>query len=309
MSSQIGKKRDSKHLDDDSHDLTSDTSNKFFDVLVKASMESPAHMQYLIETCRRYGEEHGDTLRKKIDASNSYAKKYQNQRRAPSKISEEAIPQNSSSTTSNNPYVHPFYKMYHSNKSHGNNGKDIVVPSSSTSSAAALPSPPSTSSNKRSQQTSSTQVMSVLVPGMKGVEQHTLPNKAVQFVAFVTILGRQIKLGDYPREREAQLAHDRALLRALGPVNCNQDQLNMPISSYAKDALESFMRHDAVLKRALFGTSWDGVKDCDFGFLLAQLMKSPTLKKQKKTPLSASNKSNETASLTSHSAGGTDVEA
>ena len=63
-------------------------------------------------------------------------------------------------------------------------------------------------------------------------------------------------------------AHDRALIRAIGPSNCRTINLNFPVSEYSCEPLSRFMEFDEKLKGQLFATAWTGLKHCDFGFLL-----------------------------------------
>lgn len=293
----VKRERSATDLEEDS---TFELKNTFFDIFVHAALDGKVGMERLIELCKKYGKTHGDALRKRMESSSSYSRVYSSTIRRQSRggKTDEKDAESARDEVDNDPYSHAFYKIFHNGKGAntsiksetssstegaGNNAKRArlseSVPSSSTSggsvTAASQPSNKSTT---------------VLVAGMKGVEE-VVPRGvkgkeptaiiANKFTAFLTLLGRRIDLGDFPREREAALAHDRALIRALGPSQCAHDQLNFPITSYAKDAMESFMRCDAALKRALHGTSWDGVKDCDFGFLLTQSMnKSPPKKKQ-----------------------------
>jgi hypothetical protein len=83
---------------------------------------------------------------------------------------------------------------------------------------------------------------------------------------------------------EAARAHDRALIRALGPSACHaaqinatgnsasstsrDDRLNFPVVDYATDALEFFTCHDIPLRSALFSSGWTGLKLCDFSEIL-----------------------------------------
>lgn len=65
-------------------------------------------------------------------------------------------------------------------------------------------------------------------------------------------------------------AHDRALIRAIGPSNCRANNLNYPVAEYSSEPLSRFMEFDEKLKAQLFLTSWKGLKHCDFGFLLVR---------------------------------------
>ena len=78
----------------------------------------------------------------------------------------------------------------------------------------------------------------------------------------IFILISTIPLHSIPR------AHDRALIRAIGPSNCRTINLNFPVSEYSCEPLSRFMEFDEKLKGQLFATAWTGLKHCDFGFLL-----------------------------------------
>ena len=90
----------------------------------------------------------------------------------------------------------------------------------------------------------------------------------VHYSARVELLGRDVDLGLFPSEEAAARAHDRALMRAIGPSNCRACDLNFPVTEYSCDALIRFMEFDEKLKAQLFVTAWNGLKPCDFGFLL-----------------------------------------
>lgn len=70
-------------------------------------------------------------------------------------------------------------------------------------------------------------------------------------------------------------AHDRALIRAIGPSNCRTINLNFPVSEYSCEPLSRFMEFDEKLKGQLFATAWTGLKHCDFGFLLIRGAQNP----------------------------------
>jgi hypothetical protein len=70
-------------------------------------------------------------------------------------------------------------------------------------------------------------------------------------------------------------AHDRALIRAIGPSNCRTVNLNFPVSEYSCEPLSRFMEFDEKLKGQLFATAWTGLKHCDFGFLLIRGAQNP----------------------------------
>lgn len=92
-----------------------------------------------------------------------------------------------------------------------------------------------------------------------------------RYQAFLPYNGKTIVLGDYETPEEAAQAHDRALIRILGPMNCEDKELNFSMRNYAKDPLEKFTIFDKALKHALFGTTWKGLQDCDFSYLVLSI--------------------------------------
>ena len=55
-------------------------------------------------------------------------------------------------------------------------------------------------------------------------------NGPKDIIAEVTVCGKVIQLGLFPTVEEAARAHDRALIRALGPSQCQHVLLNFPVS-------------------------------------------------------------------------------
>jgi hypothetical protein len=138
---------------------------------------------------------------------------------------------------------------------------------------------PSTEQNKMSSDLS----LPTVVPDLKGVYLLNSTNvtssnqsghrRQLHFTRYQSFLeyfhDKKIFLGDYDTPEEAAQAHDRALIRCLGPMNCPDDKLNYSIRIYGHDKIELFSCHDLVLKQGLFGMSgWKGVQDCDFSFLI-----------------------------------------
>ena len=88
---------------------------------------------------------------------------------------------------------------------------------------------------------------------------------------------RRISVGSHPTVELAAQAHDRALIRANGPMSYKQaGLLNYPLSFYASDSLSKFSIFDTLLRKQLFGSDWTGPKPVDFGFLMTQHSKVPT---------------------------------
>ena len=92
----------------------------------------------------------------------------------------------------------------------------------------------------------------------------------VIYSANMNFQGRFVDLGIFHSEEAAARAHDRALIRAIGPSNCRSCDLNYPINLYSSEPLSRFTDFDELLKAQLTVTSWNGLKPCDFGFLLAR---------------------------------------
>lgn len=91
---------------------------------------------------------------------------------------------------------------------------------------------------------------------------------SITFRSFVSLLGRTVVLDEFSDAEEAAHAHDRALIRALGPKNCSDDRLNNPLQTYAKDPIDSFSQYDKRLRQAMFGMSWSGPREIDFSCLV-----------------------------------------
>jgi hypothetical protein len=271
------KKRDRASFESD-YDASSDSQNRFFDAFVDAVIDNKGPVQNLITLCQRYGRLHGEALRKKVEDSSAYSKRYQSSSRKSKSI--EAV-SNESDTTSSN-FQHPFFKIY-KNENNISTSSPLNHSNQITSNSGR-----GTRLNTKNGVTTSSSIGEedylaiTAVPGLKGVEEiiDQRTNSKV-FNAFVTIFENKIGVGEFPRSNEAAVAHDRALIRALGPINCQVQVLNSSIELYARDPLSSFDRFDSFLRRGLYGTSWDGVKDCDFSFLLTKpLTKSPPTKKK-----------------------------
>ena len=90
------------------------------------------------------------------------------------------------------------------------------------------------------------------------------------YSAKIELQGRLVELGLFHSEEVAAKAHDRALIRAIGPSNCRTCNLNYPIGTYSQELSSQFMEFDEKLKTQLIATSWNGLKPCDFSFLLAR---------------------------------------
>eukprot|EP01032_Pedospumella_encystans_P011747 gene11747-13638_t len=129
--------------------------------------------------------------------------------------------------------------------------------------------------------------VSFISPGRsRGDEKSGRGNKAVDlpgttnqntFEATITVSNRRISVGSHPTVELAAQAHDRALIRANGPMSYKQaGLLNYPLSFYASDSLSKFSIFDTLLRKQLFGSDWTGPKPVDFGFLMTQHSKVPT---------------------------------
>ena len=129
--------------------------------------------------------------------------------------------------------------------------------------------------------------VSFISPGRsRGDEKSGRGNKAGElsgntnqntFEATITVSNRRISVGSHPTVELAAQAHDRALIRANGPMSYKQaGLLNYPLSFYASDSLSKFSIFDTLLRKQLFGSDWTGPKPVDFGFLMTQHSKVPT---------------------------------
>ena len=91
------------------------------------------------------------------------------------------------------------------------------------------------------------------------------------YLAFVTVWGIIVALGEFDTAVSAAQAHDRACLRAVGPQHCAAAQLNFPVESYSRDSMALLTAHDEALRRELqWGSQWRGLQDCDFAFVISQ---------------------------------------
>lgn len=81
----------------------------------------------------------------------------------------------------------------------------------------------------------------------------------------------RVVIGNFPTIEEAAKSHDRALIRAIGPIQCTPSMLNYPITTYRNDSLDLFTVFDSILRKKLFATNWTGPKPCDFGYLISNL--------------------------------------
>lgn len=179
----------------------------------------------------------------------------------------------------------PVYHPTPSNKPYARNGRASSSSSHASSSSQPTAQPPShkpaTSSSQQPpliNKLTQNAYMGVDFIGISSSEAHDLLSMPYQSTLRLPTLDRSLPLGTYHTSEDAAMAHDRALIRALGPSQCTDSMLNNPMVFYAKDPLELFEQFDPVLKRGLFGTNWTGPKDVDFSFLVVQApMKRPRL--------------------------------
>ena len=103
-----------------------------------------------------------------------------------------------------------------------------------------------------------------------GVTSDYVIDKVVHEVSIV--VGQHIvQIGTFDRLEDAIRAHDRALIRAIGPTKCSGNMLNFPILSYKNDPESLFSVYDHLLNKALvMDTDWTGPKACDNEVLFTQ---------------------------------------
>lgn len=104
---------------------------------------------------------------------------------------------------------------------------------------------------------------------MKGIDIVYVSN-VPNYLASVVVCDKIVQIGVFTSIHEAARAHDLALLRAIGPNNCSDSELNFSLLSYSSTPLIQFTMHDDTLRKQLFGSSWIGVQDCDFSPVLIQ---------------------------------------
>jgi hypothetical protein len=105
---------------------------------------------------------------------------------------------------------------------------------------------------------------------MKGIDVVYVSN-VPSYVASVVICNKSVQIGVFTNVHEAARAHDLALLRAIGPNNCTDSELNFSLLSYSSTPLTQFTMHDDVLRKQLSDcSSWIGVQDCDFSSIVIQ---------------------------------------
>lgn len=264
----------------------------FFEVMVEAIVSKACTVEEVIEKIHHYGIAHGKALQKSgltqavtnpshttTHSSSSVKRKY------PSQTHSTYLPSSSSSSYHNH------------NPSIGKKGlhhpQTSSLTTSSTSFSSSYPHEDYTSSNNSSKRsrpsinttTSSSSQQWLFKPavlpredymGVIVTKEATAPsifkNAPVQHIrkyqAFLEIFGKVIVLGNYETPDEAARVHDRALMRTVGPKNCSDEDLNFPLQDYSREPMQNFIHYDAILKAALLGTSWKGLKVCDFGFLV-----------------------------------------
>lgn len=297
---------------DDGIELEED-KNPFFDLLVGKGVSDPNSMEKVFQVAYQYGLAHGEKLRRRLDqVSSPYVyhgtKLTGGTRRRPRNTLNPASERLNydnlldsyavEKTTIASPSGSREASSVHHNGNSRRSTKRVDTCTSSKASSKKISSQSSETTNKVNESSRSAKPLSEVSwspplplpppscphPTFKGVEVPSGPDQSVNtlgYQAFVEIYNKKIRLGSFPRDREAALAHDRALIRAIGPVNCPHEALNMPISSYAKDTFETFTRFDGILKRELVGVSeWCGLKDCDFSFLITRQLKVTKKTKQ-----------------------------
>lgn len=104
--------------------------------------------------------------------------------------------------------------------------------------------------------------------GVKMIKSSVKRNELPRYESFIELYDKKIILGEFADALLAAEAHDRAMIRAIGPCICKEEELNFNIRKYCKDSINLFNCFDMILREQLFGTEWKGIQDCDFGFIL-----------------------------------------
>ena len=93
-----------------------------------------------------------------------------------------------------------------------------------------------------------------------GVSTINVLDKVVHEVS-ITVAQVKVYIGIFNRLQDAVRAHDRALIRAIGPACCNESMLNFSLVRYKNDPETMFSVYDDQLNEALLTKSdWTGPK-------------------------------------------------
>eukprot|EP01031_Cornospumella_fuschlensis_P027671 gene27670-33419_t len=232
-------------------------SKDLFEVLLETAVSKIYSLEDVVFMAYEMGKEHGNVVKNKLADPDK--------ERALSAINP---------TPSNKPYGHVNRTESSSSRSSKPNSPHILKPPAQQSSGSNPSQQTVPNGNLYEYKT----YIGVDFVGHSTNGTHELLSLPYQSTLSLPLLERTLPLGTYYSSEEAAFAHDRALIRAIGPAQCTDSMLNNPIAFYAKDPLELFEQFDPVLKRGLFGTKWTGPKDVDFSSLIVQApMKRPRL--------------------------------
>lgn len=224
--------------------MTSDPADKnLFELMVDALVNRTFSLEEIVDMTYEYGFQHGESLKALDDLNRTSQKR---------KLADNYHYSNGNSHANGN-----------GSSSNGNTRRFVASTSADSLSdmKRASSAPPIIESHQKNGGKD--------FIGVEPVADPNAPSRTI-YRASITVLGRSIVLDSFYDLESAAMAHDRALIRALGPQNCTEVTLNFSLETYAKDSMESFELYDKKIRQALFGTSWTGPKVCDFGFLVVQ---------------------------------------
>jgi hypothetical protein len=233
-------------------------------------------IESIIDAMYGYGLSHGDMIQNKIEASPFYTKNFtklsakeQELLRSSGKKQYEAdteSEEDSEEDEAERPNTGGSTKK-------GSNAALNDSKQKSPSSAQAKQKQPQRQKHQRQKQASPN------VPHSYPKRSSTSEAAAVAtiYTAKIMVASRVVVVGTFSTAEAAARAHDRAMIRAHGPLSCNKPGvLNFPIFSYASEPMSLFTEFDPLLRKQLFGAAeWTGPKPCDFGFLLTDEAAAP----------------------------------
>lgn len=228
-------------------------SKDLFDVVVAALVSKSVTLEDAIDTMYEYGVQHGETLKSIKDSYKKANKQPLGVKRKPDALEGGINGQRPPGSSQS---------LQHTQQSSSGSSSDKELSAKRVKSSSSADSDVVNGHSRPA------------LPAAKeyiGVETSVVsdPRGPVRmYTASLKIYGKVIPLGNFSNPEAAAVAHDRALLRTVGPKHCAEGQLNNPLEQYAKEPLEGFARYDSAIRAALFGASWSGLKDCDFSFLV-----------------------------------------
>jgi hypothetical protein len=240
-----------------------DPSKDFFEVLLEAVVKKAYTLDNIIDIAYESGVEHGEALKRKKQGVNNDGKRqinaYANSINSSTLSKSSGTPSRSSKSGAVIDYSSSYSKRFK---------MENISNQPMASSQSILQVQPVVAIAGAKDYVG---VVPVYLPSDPRLNRSQLFTQSLRrFTASITLYGRTIQIGTFIDSEMASIAHDRALIRALGPKQCQTTDLNYPLTYYSKDPLDSFAQYDSLIKAALFGTSWSGPKDCDFSFLVLQ---------------------------------------